>query len=100
MILGFSTNEQAQSNTSIIDAWVGKLQEGKKTSQQVQIDLLKGATQLIKEIQDKAIEKAAEERKSEQKDEEAVEVDVSSMDIKVASDLPETLETSSVEIKA
>ncbi len=100
MILGFSTNEQAQSNTSIIDAWVGKLQEGKKTSQQVQIDLLKGATQLIKEIQDKAIEKAAEERKSEQKDEEAVAVDVSSMDIKVASDLPETLETSSVEIKA
>lgn len=100
MILGFSTNEQAQSNTSIIDAWVGKLQEGKKTSQQVQIDLLKGATQLIKEIQDKAIEKAAEERKSEQKDEEAVAVDVSSMDIKVASDLPETSETSSVEIKA
>lgn len=100
MILSFSTNEQAQSNTSIIDAWVGKLQEGKKTSQQVQIDLLKGATQLIKEIQDKAIEKAAEERKSEQKDEEAVAVDVSSMDIKVASDLPETSETSSVEIKA
>ncbi len=101
MILSYSSAEQSQSPVSM-DAWLAKLQEGKKSTQQLQSELLDSTTEIIKEIQDKALEKAKEEKTEEtQKGEEAVEVAVSSMSVSSTSDVPETnSEDSSVDVKA
>ncbi|MBS4760831.1 MAG: hypothetical protein KHX03_09060 [Clostridium sp.] len=101
MILSYSSAEQSQSAVSM-DAWLAKLQEGKKSTQQLQSELLNSTTEIIKDIQDKALEKAKEEKTEEQqKGEEAVEVAVSSMSVSSTSDVPETTsEDSSVDVKA
>ena len=103
MIMTYSTTQETDSTGFSREAWIAKLQEGKKSTQQLQSEMLQGVTETVEEIQEKAKEKAeekAEEEKAAQKGEEAVSVSVSGAEVKVSSDVPETPETSTVEVKA
>ena len=99
MIMTYSTTQETDSTGFSREAWIAKLQEGKKSTQQLQSEMLQGVTETIEEIQEKAKEKA-EEEKAAQKGEEAVSVSVSGAEVKVSSDVPETPKTSTVEVKA
>lgn len=99
MIMTYGTTQETDSTGFSREAWIAKLQEGKKSTQQLQSEMLQGVTETIEEIQEKAKEKA-EEEKAAQKGEEAVSVSVSGAEVKVSSDVPETPETSTVEVKA
>ncbi len=99
MIMTYSTTQETDSTGFSREAWIAKLQEGKKSTQQLQSEMLQGVTETVEEIQEKAKEKA-EEEKAAQKGEEAVSVSVSGAEVKVSSDVPETPETSTVEVKA
>ena len=99
MIMTYGSTKETDASGFSIDAWIAKLQEGKKSTQQLQSEMLQGVTETVEEIQEKAKEKA-EEEKAAQKGEEAVSVSVSGAEVKVSSDVPETPETSTVEVKA
>ena len=99
MIMTYGSTKETDASGFSIDAWIAKLQEGKKSTQQLQSEMLQGVTETVEEIQEKAKEKA-EEEKAAQKEEEAVSVSVSGAEVKVSSDVPETPETSTVEVKA
>ena len=99
MIMTYNSTQEADSTGFSRETWIAKLQEGKKSTQQLQSEMLQGVTETIEEIQEKAKEKV-EEEKAAQKGEEAVSVSVSGAEVKVSSDVPETPETSTVEVKA
>ena len=99
MIMTYGSTKETDASGFSIDVWIAKLQEGKKSTQQLQSEMLQGVTETVEEIQEKAKEKA-EEEKAAQKGEEAVSVSVSGAEVKVSSDVPETPETSTVEVKA
>lgn len=99
MIMTYGSTKETDASGFSIDVWIAKLQEGKKSTQQLQSEMLQGVTETVEEIQEKAKEKA-EEEKAAQKEEEAVSVSVSGAEVKVSSDVPETPETSTVEVKA
>lgn len=101
MVVGLSAlkDSEASQTANLQQLWLDKLQEGKKSTQQIESEMLEGVTDIIKDIQKEAEEKAAEEAK-EAKNEEAVTVSVSGSDVEVSSDVPETAETSTVEVTA
>ncbi len=104
MISLSSISSEEQSSTVSLSDWVSKLQEGKKSTQQLQTDLLTSSVEQIEKMQEDALKKAEEKRneenQSEQKNEEAVNVSVSSVDVSSSSDVPETDVTSSVSVEA
>lgn len=104
MISLSSISSEEQSSTVSLSDWVSKLQEGKKSTQQLQTDLLTSSVEQIEKMQEDALKKAEEKRneenQSEQKNEEAVNVYVSSVDVSSSSDVPETDVTSSVSVEA
>ena len=104
MISLSSVSSEEQSSSVSLSNWVSKLQEGKKSTQQLQTDLLMSSIDQIEKMQEEALKKAEEkreeERKTEQKNEDAVNVSVSSVDVSSSSDVPETDVTSSVSVEA
>ena len=104
MISLSSVSSEEQSSSVSLSTWVSKLQEGKKSTQQLQTDLLTSSVEQIEKMQEDALKKAEEKRneenQSEQKNEEAVNVSVSSVDVSSSSDVPETDVTSSVSVEA
>lgn len=101
MVLSYGSTQESDSSvlTNLPKIWLEKLQEGKKSTQQIESEMLEGVTETIKDIQAKAEEKAAEEAK-DAKNEEAVAVSVGGSTVETSSDVPETPETSTVEVKA
>ena len=101
MITGLSAVQETETSptASIRELWLEKLQEGKKSTQQIESEMLEGVTEIIEEIQKEAEEKAAQEAQ-EGKNEEAVTVSVSGSEVEASSDVPETPETSTVEVTA
>ena len=101
MVLGLNSVQEQDSSTTkgLHERWMSKLQEGKKSTQQIESEMLEGVTEIIEEIQKEAEEKVAQEAQ-EGKNEEAVTVSVSGSEVEVSSDVPETPETSTVEVTA
>lgn len=100
MILSYnSTQEADSSSSSIVSAWLAKLQEGKKSTAQLQAEMLEGVTDIIEKVQEKAKEKA-EEAKEEENNEEAVTVSVQGTTVETSSEVPETPASSTVEVQA
>lgn len=60
MMLSSVTNTAAKAATGM-DAWMAKLSEGKQSTQQLQMGMIEGVSETLKEIQAKALEKAKEE---------------------------------------
>ncbi len=99
-----SISEEQSSSVSMSD-WIAKLQEGKKSTQQLQTDMLNSAIDQIDKIQEEAQKKAEEKREEENKsqNEEAVQLSVSSLNLNVSSSsevTTDTSTTSSIEVDA
>ncbi len=100
-----SISEEQQSTGVSLSDWMAKLQEGKKSTRQLQTEMLTSSLDQIDKIQEKALEKA-EEKHREEKDEqnqneEAVNVSVSSVEVTASSDIPDTESaTASVDVEA
>ena len=98
-----SISEDSSASASM-SSWIAKLQEGKKSTQQLQMDMLDSAIEQINKLQEAALEKAEEKREEElkenQKNENAVEVSVSSVSVSSTSDVADVEQTSSVEVEA
>lgn len=104
MISLSSISEEQSSSVSMSD-WIAKLQEGKKSTQQLQTDMLNSAIDQIDKIQEEAQKKAEEKREEENKsqNEEAVQLSVSSLNLNVSSSsevTTDTSTTSSIEVEA
>lgn len=104
MISLSSISEEQSSSVSMSD-WIAKLQEGKKSTQQLQTDMLNSAIDQIDKIQEEAQKKAEEKREEENKsqNEEAVQLSVSSLNLNVSSSsevTTDTSTTSSIEVDA
>ena len=104
MISLSSISEEQSSSVSMSD-WIAKLQEGKKSTQQLQTDMLNSAIDQIDKIQEEAQKKAEEKREEENKsqNEEAVQLSVSSLNLNVSSSsevTTDTTTTSSIEVDA
>ncbi len=95
--------EEQSSGVSLSD-WVAKLQEGKKSTQQLQTEMLTSSIKQIEQIQEKAAERAEEkkeENKEAQNNDEAVNVTVSSVNVTSTSEVAETESVqSSVDVEA
>ena len=104
MISSISSVSEDQTASVSISDWLAKLQEGNKSTQQLQTEMLTTSLNQIDKIQEEALEKAEEkreeEKQSESKNEAAVNVSVSSVEVSSSSDVPETEPTSSVEVEA
>ena len=98
-----SISEDSSASASM-SSWIAKLQEGKKSTQQLQMDMLDSAIEQINKLQEAALEKAEEKREEElkenQKNENAVEVSVSSVSVSSTSDVADVEQISSVEVEA
>lgn len=99
-----SISEEQSSSVSMSD-WIAKLQEGKKSTQQLQTNMLNSAIDQIDKIQEEAQKKAEEKREEENKsqNEEAVQLSVSSLNLNVSSSsevTTDTSTTSSIEVDA
>ena len=99
MISSYNSTQEVDSSSSIISAWLAKLQEGKQSTAQIQAEMLEGVTDIIEEVQEKAKEKA-EEAKEEENNEEAVTVSVQGKTVETSSEVPEAPEISTVEVQA
>lgn len=62
MILNYTSTTEQTSGANISD-WLAILQKNSKSSAQLQSEMIEGVSQTIKDIQDKAIEKAKESLK-------------------------------------
>ncbi len=63
MILNYTSTTEQTSGANIISAWIAILQKNSKSTAQLQSEMIEGVSQTIKDIQDKAIEKAKESLK-------------------------------------
>lgn len=88
MILNYAVQKEASADTGMA-AWLAKLQEGKKSTQQIQSEMLESTTENLKDIQEKAAEKIKEAAKQKT---EAAKEDSSAEDTETT--------TSTDEIKA
>lgn len=102
MIASFSSAKEAQTGVSM-DNWLALLKEGKKSTQQLETEMLKGVTDSIKDMQKKAAEKAKEALKEEaQKTDEAddtTETTASTDEIKAPSEVTKADLESPIDIK-
>lgn len=57
MVLSYSAKESASSNALSRDAWIAKLSEGKSSTQQLQVAMMKSTTEKIEEIREEVVEK-------------------------------------------
>ena len=67
MILNYSTINE-QSSTANMSDWLAILQKNSKSSAQLQSEMIQGVSDTIKDIQDKAIEKAKDALKNTESD--------------------------------
>ena len=68
MILNYSTINE-QSSTANMSDWLAILQKNSKSSAQLQSEMIQEVSDTIKDIQDKAIEKAKDALKNTESDE-------------------------------
>ncbi|MFR1503120.1 MAG: hypothetical protein ACLSUS_03340 [Opitutales bacterium] len=67
MILNYATSKDSAVDLSM-DAWIAKLGEGKKSTQQLQTELLESTTDSIDEMKQKLAERLKEASKEESAD--------------------------------
>lgn len=97
-----SISEEQSSSVSMSD-WIAKLQEGKKSTQQLQTDMLNSAIEQIDKIQEEALEQSEEKKDEDQKsqNEEAVNLSVTSLNVYCSSEVTtDTNTNSSIEVEA
>lgn len=104
MILNYAVQKEASADTGMA-AWLAKLQEGKKSTQQLQSELLESTTDSIKEMQEKAAEKIKEaakqktEASKEETSSEDTEITTSTDEIKAPSEVTAKDLESPIDIK-
>ena len=78
MTLNYSTATEQSSGVSMAD-WLAILQKNSKSEAQLQSEMLEGVSDLIKDIQDKALEKAKESMNETDSDESTNTQDTSTV---------------------
>ncbi len=102
-MISLNSISEEQSSTVSMSDWIAKLQEGKKSTQQLQTDMLNSAIEQIDKIQEEALEQSEEKKDEDQKsqNEEAVNLSVTSLNVSCSSDVvSDTSSTSSIEVEA
>ena len=70
MILNYNSVNESQSTNLSMEAWLAKLQEGKKSLQQLQTEMLESTTENIDKFKEKTAAKAKENAKEKAKESE------------------------------